>query len=178
MSMAGWGAVFALTTGVILSGCSFTDVSEAHEQYSELDIQDLRDDSQAVVDCLEEAGYPGWRADDFGGIESPELPGEQFDLQREQRDLCIKQVGGNFSGTVEFDQAKIQRVYLLEVEAVSCLREQGYTVPEPPSEQSYIDGWGKEDSWHSWTVISDQIGSNVSELSEICPDPWWFLGTI
>src|SRR5690606_24178036 len=117
----------------------------------------LQDSAKEIVDCLDDAGFPGYTATWDGGVISPEITQEQHTLHQEARARCADQVGGPLASHLPLDSAQMEKLYNLEVQAFECLTNLGYTLSSPPSLQKYFDEWETAAAWGAWKQMASVL---------------------
>lgn len=131
---------------------------------------------EEVVTCLEEAGFPGFVADN-GGITAP--PGssddeEQFQLLLKAESLCATQAGF-YEGPIPSEE--LPRLYELELDEIDCLEAMGFEPPEPPSLQTYIDNYSSGQPWEAAfelfysLPVAEQTEDLYNRINAECPPP-------
>lgn len=148
------------------------------EEYGALDVETLQDDAQAVVQCLEDEGFPGYTATADGSIQSPLIPEEQESAHVDAFDRCKEKVGFVMPSNQGLSHEQLEVLYRYEIEARACLSGLGYETVEPPTLQTYIDNYGTSEQWSAWREVGGAVGANFSSVAEQCPDPVWFLHKI
>lgn len=164
----------------MLSACTSIQGPDWSSEYQKLSPDILQESAQKVVDCLTDAGFPGYTATWDGGVVSPEITPEQADLHREARTKCANEVGGPLASHPPMDVAQLTKLYNLEVQAYGCLTDLGYSLSSPPSLQKYLDDQGTAEVWGAWKQMTSQLTgeSDFRKASRKCPDPMWFAGQL
>jgi len=151
----------------LLTSCAATTVDSAATPRADNPLD-------AVVACLDEAGFPGFTVEN-GGVRAPNNIGEeQFDPMRAAVYECQQQAGFYTEGIPD---SELPRLYALELIELECLEDLGYTAPEPPSEQTYVDEYGTSASWEAFNDVFDSLPPKEQtqelflELQAKCPPP-------
>ncbi len=151
---------------LVLAGCSGADSAELDSE--EWPGPTSREESdQIFMDCLAEMGWEVEQMPD-GGFTPGEIPPEQGDAYSEATAECSPLA---LPRPENFTQDEWQEWYESLMETTRCLEEEGYSFPDKPTVQQFIDGQGEwspyGDLWDSGTVTG--IGE-TELLYEICPE--------
>jgi len=140
--------------------------------------------TERTAACMRERGWPA-RSNGMG-IDSFGYPYDQHDIMTADMLDCWNLYGSPSEPKQSAEitpEAATNYFAALNVEA-ECLRELGFTFPDPPSEQSFIDGLLGDEGLLVWdpflAVQSDQryaLGITMTEAKETCPVPsiWEFV---
>ncbi len=121
------------------------------------------------MECLSREGYPGAEIQP-DGTTSIDLADGQFEGYNTAAALCLKEVCDACGQPI--DEATLQRLYQLQLDARTCLGDAGIDLPEAPSFQTYRDA--SADS--RWSPFRDALPAlmatgQADEIEEECPDP-------
>lgn len=121
--------------------------------------------AQRFVDCLRALGVDAQVTVD-GGITKPSVPGRPATGGLDQG--CLDEVGEP-PAAPPASQALLRGLYELYVEQAACLRDAGYTVSDPPSQDVWVESYSGE-SWDPlWEAI--EAGADPAEAQRQCPQP-------
>lgn len=157
-----------------ITGCAASpDRSEGEDPPG----QSLSPAADVVYQCLVDKGWDVTITWD-GGIEarSSDVPDAQVGRYEEDSAKCWAVIDERVAA---YTPAQIAEVYDMELATRECLIEQGLSVAEPPSEQTYIDTFHGE-RWMAYgasdidAVAGDQ--ARWKEIATACPQPSWSLG--
>lgn len=123
-----------------------------------------------LVDCVHEAGFPEVTLDPDGGIayEGSQLPAYDLALY-----TCSARFPVDPKYTQPLDDEQLSKLYdYYTQELVPCIESEGYTAPEAPTRQYFIEHY-LEGAWQVYAGVADatQTGS-MSEwyrMNEVCP---------
>ncbi len=171
---SGVALVAAIAGVAVLVACSTGDGPRAAD--SSPSVVSIDNPWDAVVSCLEDAGYPGFVADG-SGITAP--PGSsddeaQFQLLLAAESLCADEAGF-YSGPIPSDE--LPRLYALELDEIACLEALGYDAPPTPSLQTFVDNYSSGEPWEAaFTVYnalprSEQTEDVLDRINTQCPPP-------
>lgn len=132
----------------------------------------IREYASSKEQCINEAGFRAEMQDD-GGLRIYEPPPEQKQAWEEVIRACEEELGP-VPGYEPLTAEQLSILYDLELERADCLEENGYTVSEPSTRETFIaqsralqDGEVDDDDW-PW---SPSTGINDPESIELCPQP-------
>jgi hypothetical protein len=113
--------------------------------------------------CLEEAGYTFTVGADGGFQPSDGTDVTAFSAALRQ---CTAETLGADDGWRP-NTDELATLYARQLDVVACLENEGYTVTDVPTKDSYVDSGG------SWTPYDQLIidGDAQVELKRTCPDP-------
>lgn len=129
---------------------------------------------EANAACLEQRGFD-MRVEEQGEPPSltwvPEnLPDEQTDAYNEAFSACIDEIGEP-SPEPPPTEAQIREIYLLEVATAECLRELGYEISDPPSEDVFIESYSTAPWVAYFDLPKDMPPGEWKLVNEECPQP-------
>lgn len=150
---------------VLASGCTSEPVVAEPPLVSLQENQ--REATEAMIDCLREAGWDV-AFDPLTGTTEIELPEEQFAVYSEARNACVEEVEKDFPISPLTD-AQMDEIYDYEVWLSDCLRAEGVPVPSIPSSQAFIDAYRAGDPWLSYSFIGDVDEETYRTLLTACP---------
>ncbi|AXH37525.1 hypothetical protein DVJ78_18285 (plasmid) [Humibacter sp. BT305] len=99
-----------------------------------------------------------------GGGAGMEIPREQVPQFQASVDECDKELGFEVRPLTTDEYSNLYNEYL---DSLQCLRDAGYALPEPPTEQTFVDTYQSE-PWSPWTDLP--IESQPQAL-QVCPQP-------
>ncbi|MBX9717628.1 MAG: hypothetical protein K2X36_02150 [Microbacteriaceae bacterium] len=150
---------------VLASGCTAERATTEPPLVSLQESQ--RDATQAMVNCLKDAGWDV-ALDPVTGSTDIELPEDQFDSYVKARTTCVEAVETQFPVSPLTD-AQMREIYDYEVWLSECLRGEGVTVPEIPSSQAFIDAYRGGEPWLSYSFVGDVNEETYRSLMLACP---------
>ncbi len=171
--------VGALAVVLVVSGCS-SDASEESVGTGETEprsaeIERANDFQTSVMSCLTERGWPVKLTDDGGGITydgvdpGPEV-GERYN---QDLDACTLEAGP-LPTYQPLSDAEIRAYFALNLEVAACLEAEGITVPEPPSEDVFVEAHRAAavgtnvETWNPHAAVPPDQGPRMLEK---CPEP-------
>lgn len=151
------------------SGCTVTDNNTPElGAYSEPGwMADTRREQEkgavAMAACMGEHGWVMTVKPDWGLDSSSSLDEAQERAQRESFRSCYDQVYGEQPPVTEADwHVKYQKA----LDTRDCLVAEGYTIPDPPSEDARVDaGMNEKDLWAPFQFVIDQSPRGQIDLS-------------
>lgn len=157
-----------------ISGCAATASPESSpEPKSQMPASPVTD---RLLRCVEDAGWEAKRSW-TGGIESSELSRYQRDQYVAVLDACSEESGWS-TGMNSLTDEQIEQLYSQEVKVFECLKRLDRPTDQPPSIQTYRDGFLTADQYYAFGLIMDNpllAGMPFEELVALCPPPTWFL---
>ncbi|WP_293696954.1 hypothetical protein [uncultured Agrococcus sp.] len=149
---------------VVLGGCSL-DIESEPQGYPG---PASEEESHAIyVECM--AGF-GWEVEDAtgdGGFSPGEIPEEQLQDFHDADSSCWQEASIH---PEYFSQADWERWYESLKETTRCLEAEGYSIPNQPTLQQFIDGQGL---WTPYEYLLDEgiiIGSELPAMHAVCPE--------
>jgi hypothetical protein len=189
--MAGGALSLALATSV-LAGCSAgadggatpaptSSIPSAHEQnvaqllaeYPDADVptvQPIRvvtllEWPEVFAQCVTDEGFPASAAAD-GGVDFEAIPAEQADASALATFVCRERYPVDPS---EFEDPDLSGLYdYYTQELVPCLEAEGYEIPSPPSEQTFIDSYWTA-AWIPYNFVEVTSDEEWTRLNAACP---------
>ena len=166
-------ALFVLPLGGCATGNSPTAPSTATSSpsaASQVSARD-RDYQQALLACLQDAGWDV-EIDTDGGIYVPGgIPNAQFSDYLEAAATCEEHLNASIPQLADLSSGQWSQLYGLEVATAECLRAAGIDVPAAPSEQSFIERYQGSDPWTSYGFVGAVDESTWARLNSSCPQP-------
>ncbi len=152
---------------------SWTEFSARYPDVSRPDVEVVRImDAQArpaqLVDCLHEEGFPEAALDPDGGIayEGSQLPAY---------DLAMYVCGARYPIDPKYLQPltdeQLGALYdYYANELVPCIEAEGYSAPEAPTRQYFIEHYD-EGAWLVYSDVSDATSSEAEwyRMNDVCP---------
>jgi hypothetical protein len=128
--------------------------------------------AEIMVGCLTELGWEGLEVDWDGGTDTSHIPDEQRDLYDADQARCAERYP--YKPPTESD---VRELYAAELENSSCLSDLGYDMPEPPSEQVFVDTFGTATQWFAMTsaTLEAMDAATYESVFTACPPPSWKL---
>lgn len=116
----------------------------------------------------------GWDVQLGDGALSAEVPDEQNEQFLSDHEKCVRVYG--YDRTPKMNQEEAEEYYEELVTAGECLREEGFTTPDPASRQATIEALlnGQLPSWNPYdhVIADDGPGDDFARAYEACPPPW------
>lgn len=167
-ALLGLAGALIVATGCGLESSPEPGAASSPESYEEYDTL-LGDWANAYVECARSYGADARVVEDAGGevtITSAYAQGRpvQDGLDAE----CVDDVGAPPQApplTAEY----LAGLYELYVEQAACLRAAGYSVSDPPSRTTWVEGYSGE-SWNPLMDVFESTGSTF-EAQSACPQP-------
>ena len=114
---------------------------------------------------MSDLGWDSVRDADGGVITS--VPSEQRSAYTAARDQCLELIGASDRPVPTAGQLK--RLYEAQLDTRDCLLREGFSLPEPPSEQVFLESVG---AWSPYVALPDTaLSSGFDELMKRCPQP-------
>lgn len=154
------GAAIALT--LLISGCSAAGPESDPTASGASDLS-YEDRQQQLAQCLRDSGYPDVEIQPDGGI-GIGLPKEQTAPFAEASEACSEQLGFN---NLEVTDDDLDAMYAAGVEGAKCLKDEGFSVSDAPSLETYKDS-DSEDRWNPWFEVPTEQAASALEA---CPQP-------
>lgn len=127
-----------------------------------------------MVRCLTERGWNVVASDD-GSYETPDgIPNEQLDQYKTDVTACRASFGYDKIAAPHVTREQAQKLYNDLLKVAQCVRGQGYTVPDPPSEQTFVEALVNYPIpvWHPYQVVTEQGGPDaLKNIEKTCPVP-------
>ena len=109
----------------------------------------------------------------------------ELDPTIEQMHSHVKACYDAIAPPIQFSEQQITRRYHLELEAMTCLRDQGYGIPDPPSLDVYIETFPPSGGrifsdgdmfffWSAHGFVTPNTGVSQEEYERLlraCPEP-------
>lgn len=168
-----FGTLSVAVAVVMLVGCSTMepadDAASASAQPQANDsFAEKWPDSQALADCLNEKGWDVTLNEATGGV-GFEGTTEQMDQYEIDQAECMPE--DDSIPLSEFTSEQWTALYQAELETAECLRAEGVSVEEAPSEQVFIDRYQSSEPWMSYTFVGEVSSDRWDELNMLCPQP-------
>ena len=140
----------------VLAGCASAPGTSAADRYQ------FGTDYPA---CMSDLGWDSSTDADGGVITS--IPSGQRSAYEAARDQCLELIGANDRPAPSADQ--LAALYEAQLVTRECLTAQGYSLPEPPSQQVFLESSG---AWSPYTSLpSEALSEKFEELTAACPQP-------
>jgi hypothetical protein len=126
-----------------------------------------------MVPCLTEQGIPAHALPD-GGVGYGEIPMEQGTLQREALYRCSVRFPTHPLFSEPLDDDQLRRLYgYLVGDLTACLEREGYTVPPPPTVETFIASYSGVSGgvWSPYPMDDPRLERPEGwyRLNEVCP---------
>ncbi|XBH20712.1 hypothetical protein V5R04_10790 [Jonesiaceae bacterium BS-20] len=162
-----------------VGGCASGPEAYSGPQYQDFDFAILEQEAQTVAGCVEErSGFVVDALTDGSlGYGSATIPESQWGVVDEVIDECSKELTPQ--PPEMFSVESLEHLYGLQIEARNCYIDLGYDLPEPTSNETFLDEYQSGEVF--WNVIQDLVvGHRLSEgkameIFETCPDPFAFF---
>jgi hypothetical protein len=175
----------ATTLVVALAACSSAPTGSANEHSSTPTSQSSavstastiapqRDYAVNMVRCLTGKGWNVVLSDQGGYLTPDGIPNEQADQYDADVKSCRAKFGYDKISAPNITRAQAQKLYGDLLNVATCVRGQGYTVPDPPSEQTFVDALVNYPIpiWHPYQVVQQQGGpGELKRIEKACPVP-------
>lgn len=156
---AGFAVVLAL------SGCAGEPV--VHETYAPFELSGADPEfGEKMASCLNDSGWEVEVSED-GGVTAT-IPEASNDVYSTAVSECAEQLG--FDNPPPMTDEQYGKLYAGLVELSDCLRGEGYTVDDVPSEQAFRDG-AVFDPYGEIYASGEISGADFAELQAACPQP-------
>lgn len=161
---------------VLLAGCAGTGAPTStvldESARPEQSLRDLthREVMELIASCLREEGWNPVLTED-GGLRFGGVPVELRETLREATAECERRIG--MPEPRPLDAGELEEVYAMQLEALACVRSEGYQLPDPPSLEAYIESQGR---WQPHEQAFHLLGTDDAEwtrLNEVCPQPFY-----
>ena len=126
-----------------------------------------------LVSCLHEEGFPEVTLDPLGGIG---YEGSQLDAYDLAMYICESRYPIDPRYTQPLTDEQLGKLYdYYANELVPCIEREGYTAPEAPTRQYFIDHFS-DAPWRPYSEVSDATGeSEWYRMNEVCPQTTYTL---
>lgn len=126
-----------------------------------------------MVPCLTEQGIPAHPLPD-GGVGYGDIPPDQALQQREALYRCMVRFPTNPLFNQPLNNDQLRRLYdYLVGDLTTCLEDQGYSVPPPPSVETFIDSYYAPgaDVWSPYPIDDPRLDQEEEwyRLNQVCP---------
>lgn len=163
-----------LTVAAALIGCSNGEESVASPAQSG---QSYSSAADSVFQCVTDKGWGAKISWDGTITASSEIiPRAQYSSYQEDLNECWKVVDDRI---LTMSPAEIANAYAAELKTRDCLITLGYTVDQPPSEQTYADSFFGE-RWTAYGastfVQSPPSDEDWERVGKTCVQPSWAFG--
>jgi hypothetical protein len=124
---------------------------------------------ELIASCLREEGWSPVVED--GGITFGGVPVELRETLMEATAECERRIG--IPEPRPLDAGELEELYAMHLEALACLRSEGYQLPDPPSLEDYVENQG---GWQPHEQVLQLLWTDDAEwtrLNEVCPRPYY-----
>lgn len=169
---AGWVAVV-----VLLTACSAAVAPTPARQDSGAHPDDealtYPERIELVVACLSSNGFEASSYEGFG-IRIDAASDEQLAVAQRIEGECWEEVNARFPAPPPLS---VEDQYDYMIEVANCLRELGYTIPEAPTRETYVDSRSADrppsEFWDPYAILARQGVDTWALQRESCPPyPW------
>ncbi|MDY7527586.1 MULTISPECIES: hypothetical protein [unclassified Cryobacterium] len=125
------------------------------------------DDMPAVnAKCLTEQGFPS--TVDAGGVSTQTSAGQEEAIML-ARYVCDIEYPLDPKFNKPFNKSQLDYLYDYDVNTLKpCLEKAGYSIPEPPSLQSFEDNYATSGAWTPYLGVTPS-GDGWAEINKTCP---------
>jgi hypothetical protein len=122
-----------------------------------------------IAACLREAGWNAEINQADGGLVIESLTSQQRPALMEARSACEQQIGAP-PPPEPASAEQIHERYAFLVQARQCLMALGYTISEPPTEETFADSYATG-PWSPFNEVADQATTQQAwnEANDKCP---------
>jgi hypothetical protein len=99
------------------------------------------------------------------------IPSGQMDQYSEDLHSCLAKTG--FDVPSDPTDSQLSALYEGEIDARECLIGEGYSIPEMPSEETFVSTYGTLDAWDVQSYITLPSQADYDKLYAACPLPAW-----
>lgn len=122
---------------------------------------------EAVVECLQQEGWPAEVSDDSGGFEIATVNAQNLAAYKGAEQRCFDKIGMPEPGPGLDDLEFASRFYDAFLESRECLLGLGFDVTPPPTREAFLELWATE----PWTPYADVPDARWGEAISQCPQP-------
>jgi hypothetical protein len=179
VARAGACAALAALTLVSVSACT-TDDQPAAAEYTPpawfAEQARAREEMASKLQTCMDA--KGWTVtlNEYGGAAEAFTTEEELDRFNEDSMQCQIESGRNVAAVTE---AELRADYRRDVDTMRCLRNEGFDVADPPSEDAYVESRlatvPPDDLWVPYDdpALQDVLGTgDAAALERTCPQNW------
>lgn len=161
------GVVFVALVVALTGSCSSSETSGPADP--------TQDPAQIAASNMEQCmKINGWEVRIEDGGLSAEVPDEQDEQFLRAHTECVEKFG--YERPPQMTRQEAEEYYERLVTAGVCLRDHGYTAPDPASRQATVEDLmnGRLPSWNPYEgVLTNAIsGDELDSAYEACPPPW------
>ncbi|MBW1637822.1 hypothetical protein G3H63_01805 [Microbacterium resistens] len=161
--------VFALSAALLVafavSGCVTEPV--VHETHAPFELNGVEPDfGEKLASCLNDSGWEVTVSED-GGVTAT-IPEASDDIYSAAVSECTEKLGIGNPPPLSDTQAR--KLYTALVQLSDCLRDEGYTIDNVPSEQAFLDGT-VFDPYGEIYGNGEIAGADFADLHDTCPQP-------
>lgn len=126
---------------------------------------------RAVATCLRENGWAVDFSESDGSYEVTGIPEAQASQLQTDELACGEEFLPEAVGASEVTPEQWTQMYTAELEVAECLRDEGYAVPEAPTEQAFVDSYvsGTGEPWSPYASVPALDDSEWNRLNTTCP---------
>jgi hypothetical protein len=120
----------------------------------------LPERNEFVVDCLRREGF---EAEVVGLGLSLDAPDEQEALAFAALEACQTAADNRFG---EPEEPSAEDMYRFQIEVAQCLRGEGFQVPDPPSMETWVERYRRQDFEGLWFPYDSVVSAAASMKNE------------
>lgn len=177
----------AVLSLLVLTGCG-SAASESAKDYKAMSGTLPLEQAQQVVACVKDKGFTV-HADTQGGVGfqgGKDVPEDQSDLALAAIEDCRNELGQGENDQVPATAEQLAKLYQLNLETKTCLEGKGFTIVEPPSEQTFVETFHNPGPdtppWSPWGLETLKQMPPTQDATDAirtaCPDPLSRLNTL
>jgi hypothetical protein len=127
----------------------------------------------SMVRCMRDKGWDTF-AVRGGGIGTRGVPDEQMDQYRADEEKCYADLGFGVGQPPTVTRGEAEELYDVLLEVADCVRGLGYSVPEAPSRQAFVEQLISYPipEWHPYDVLYETADTaSIQQAEAQCPIP-------
>lgn len=162
----------ALTTLATVVGCGNGETQSAPAPgAANTTTADRFAPQRAVASCLRESGWAVDFSESDGSYEVAGIPEAQASQLQADELACGEEFLPEAVGVSDVTPEQWTQMYKAELEVAECLRQEGYGVPEAPTEQAFVDSYvsGTGEPWSPYASVPALGDSEWNRLNKTCP---------
>lgn len=166
--LAGLVAITSLAT---IAGCGSDETQSAPAPAAPNTATDRFAPQREVASCLRESGWAVDFSESDGSYEVTGVPEAQSSQFQADELACGDKFLPDAVGVSEVTPEQWTQMYTAELGVAECLRQEGYDVPEAPTEQSFVDSYvsGTGKPWSPYASVPALGDSEWKKLNTTCP---------
>lgn len=123
----------------------------------------------ATASCLNDEGFDAEAVDNSLSSTAPAGQEEPFAVATY---VCALKYPINPRSNIPLNEDQIRYLYEYYTRVMTpCVEKEGFQVPEPPTQQSYIERYGQEGSWNPYELVAEAVSSEEDwqRINRLCP---------